>query len=83
MTVLAERPAKTFPTNQATPAPRGGSYVTLPAGSVTVGRGSYVTVPGSRNLPRPTRGSYVTADNTPVVPANTIEGSYLTLPAAA
>ncbi|BCW81808.1 hypothetical protein [Arthrobacter sp. NicSoilC5] len=82
MTTLAERPAKTFPTNQSAPAPRGGSYVTLPAGSVTVGRGSYVTVPGSRNVSRPTRGSYVTAAGALVVPADTVEGSYLTLPAA-
>ena len=51
MTVLAERPAETFPTNQAAPALRGGSYVT--------------------------------AGGAPVVPANTVEGSYLTLPAAA
>jgi hypothetical protein len=83
MTVLAERPAETFPTNQAAPALRGGSYVTLPAGSATAGRGSYVTVAGSRHLPRTTRGSYVTAGGAPVVPANTVEGSYLTLPAAA
>ena len=43
----------------------------------------YVTVAGARNLPPVTRGSYVTVDGTPVVAAGTIEGSYVTLPAAA
>jgi hypothetical protein len=83
MTVLAERPAKNSSTTQATPAPRGGSFVTLPAGSVTAGQGSYVTVAGRRNVARVTRGSYVTVGGAPVVPVNTVEGSYLTLPPAA
>ena len=71
-------------TSVADTAVRGGSYVTLPAGSVPVGvEGSYVTVAGVRSLPPVTRGSYVTVDGTPVVPASVIEGSYVTLPAAA
>ena len=95
MTLLTERPetssATTEPTlKAATASPvadtavRGGSYVTLPAGSVPVGiEGSYVTVAGARNLPPVTRGSYVTTDGTPVVAASAIEGSYVTLPTAA
>jgi hypothetical protein len=94
MSILTERPA-TSSTTQATPraatgtsvaytAVRGGSYVTLPADSVPAGvEGSYVTVAGARNLPPVTRGSYVTVDGTPVVAASVIEGSYVTLPAAA
>jgi hypothetical protein len=95
MTLLTERPATSSSTTQATlkaatgtgvadTAVRGGSYVTLPAGSVPSGvEGSYATVAGARNLPPVTRGSYVTIDGTPVVAAGVIEGSYVTLPTAA
>ena len=94
MTLLTERPATSSTTettlNNATritaadTAMRGGSYVTLPAGSVPAGvEGSYVTVAGARNLPPVTRGSYVTVDGTPVVAAGAVEGSYVTLPTAA
>lgn len=86
MTLLTERPetSSTTDTTVADTAVRGGSYVTLPAGSVPAGgEGSYVTVAGGRNLPPVTRGSYVTVDGTPVVAASAIEGSYVTLPAAA
>ena len=95
MTLQTERPATSPSTAQATvkaatwtgvadTAVRGGSYVTLPAGSVPAGvEGSYVTVAGARNLPPVTRGSYVTVDGTPVVAAGVIEGSYVTLPTAA
>ena len=86
MTLLTERTATTLKaaTTVADTAVRGGSYVTLPAGSVSAGiECSYVTVAGARNLPPVTRGSYVTVDGTPVVAAGTIEGSYVTLPAAA
>ncbi|KQQ86713.1 hypothetical protein [Arthrobacter sp. Leaf137] len=89
MTLLAERPATTEPTRTtadrvADTAPRGGSYVTLPAGSTAAPvEGTYVTSAGSRNLSPVTRGSYVTVDGTPTVPAGTIEGSYVTLPAVA
>ena len=78
MTLLTERPETSSSTTETTlqaatastvadTAVRGGSYVTLPAGSVSVG----------------VEGSYVTVDGTPVVAAGTIEGSYVTLPAAA
>ena len=86
MTLLTERPetSSTTDTTVADTAVRGGSYVTLPAGSVPAGgEGSYVTVAGGRNLPPVTRGSYVTVDGTPVVAASAIEDSYVTLPAAA
>ncbi|MCU1568443.1 MAG: hypothetical protein JWQ56_3380 [Pseudarthrobacter sp.] len=87
MTLLTERPstAETTPKAATTvTAVRGGSYVTLPGGRVPAGvEGSYVTVAGAANLPPVTRGSYVTVDGTPVVAANVIEGSYVTLPAAA
>ncbi len=94
MTFLTERPAASSSTTETTlkaaadhfadTAVRGGSYVTLPAGSVPAGvEGSYVTVAGARNLPPVTRGSYVTVDGTPVVAAGVIEGSYVTLPTAA
>ncbi|WP_164201786.1 hypothetical protein [[Micrococcus luteus] ATCC 49442] len=87
MTFLTKSPETTLTaaaTAVADTAVRGGSYVTLPAGSVPAGvEGSYVTVAGARNLPPVTRGSYVTVDGTPVVAAGTIEGSYVTLPAAA
>ena len=95
MTLLTERPAISSSTTAATlkaaartrvadTAVRGGSYVTLPAGSVPAGvEGSYVTVAGGRNLPPVTRGSYVTVDGAPVVAASVIEGSYVTLPTAA
>ena len=92
MTLLTERPATSSSTETtlktaatvAETAVRGGSYVTLPAGSLPVGvEGSYVTVAGGRNLPPVTRGSYVTIDGTPVVAAGVIEGSYVTLPTAA
>ena len=93
MTLLTERPATSSSTTGTTrkaattvadTAVRGGSYVTLPAGSVPAGvEGSYVTVAGGRNLPPVTRGSYVTVDGAPVVAANVIEGSYVTLPTAA
>jgi hypothetical protein len=82
MTLLTERPATSSSTAET--AVRGGSYVTLPAGSGSARlEGSYVTVAGSRNLPPVTRGSYVTVDGTPTVDASVIEGSYVTLPAAA
>ncbi|MDQ0676065.1 hypothetical protein QFZ36_003626 [Pseudarthrobacter siccitolerans] len=82
MTLLTERPATS--SSAADAAVRGGSYVTLPAGSVPAGvEGSYVTVAGARNLPPVTRGSYVTVDGGPVVAASVIEGSYVTLPTAA
>jgi hypothetical protein len=87
MTLLTQRPATSSSTTEATlkvadTAVRGGSYVTLPAGSVSAGvEGSYVT--GVRNLAPVTRGSYVTVDGTPVVAAGVIEGSYVTLPMAA
>jgi nitrous oxidase accessory protein NosD len=91
MTLLTERPATSSTettlktaagTSVAGTAVRGGSYVTLPAGSAPAGvEGNYVA--GVRNLPSATRGSYVTADGTPVVAARVIEGSYVTLPAAA
>ena len=97
MTLLTERPETSSSTTETTltnatriritvadTAVRGGSYVTLPAGSVPVAvEGSYVTVAGARNLPPVTRGSYVTVDGTPVVAASVIEGSYVTLPMAA
>lgn len=95
MTLLTERPSTSSPTTEATlkaangtsvadTAVRGGSYVTLPAGSVRAGvEGSYVTVAGARNLPPVSRGSYVTVDGTPAVAAGAIEGSYVTLPTAA
>lgn len=86
MTFLTKSPETTLmaATTVADAAVRGGSYVTLPAGSVPTGvEGSYVTVAGARNLPPLTRGSYVTVDGSPVVAAGTIEGSYVTLPAAA
>lgn len=95
MTLLTERTATSSSTTQATlktvagtsvadTAVRGGSYVSLPDG-VAYARveGSYVTVAGARNLHPVTRGSYVTADGTPVVAARAIEDSYVTLPAAA
>jgi hypothetical protein len=95
MTLLTERPATSSSTTEtalktaagttvADTAVRGGSYVTLPAGSVSAGvEGSYVTVAGARNLAPVTRGSYVTVDGTPVVAAGVVEGSYVTLPTAA
>ena len=95
MTLMTQRPATSSSTIKTTlenatgitvadTAVRGGSYVTLPAGSVPVGvEGSYVTVAGARNLPPVTRGSYVSVDGTPVVAADVIEGSYVTLPTAA
>ncbi|MEK0154718.1 hypothetical protein [Arthrobacter oryzae] len=95
MTLLTERPATSSSTTETTVkaatgtpvadnAVRGGSYVTLPAGSVPVGvEGSYVTVDGARNLPPVTRGSYVTVGGTPVVAASAVEGSYVTFPTAA
>lgn len=95
MTLLTERPATSSSITETTlktatditvaeTAVRGGSYVTLPAGSAPVGvEGSYVTVAGGRNLPPVTRGSYVTVDGTPVVAAGVIEGSYVSLPMAA
>lgn len=93
MTLLTERPAATSFTTEATfataatvaaTAVRGGSYVTLSAGSVRDGvEGGYVTVAGGRNVPPVTRGSYVTVDGIPAVAASAIEGSYVTLPMAA
>ncbi|MDP9998322.1 hypothetical protein [Pseudarthrobacter sulfonivorans] len=86
MTLLTKRTETTLKaaTTVADTAVRGGSYVTLPDGSVSAGvEGSYVTVAGAPNQPPVTRGSYVTVDGTPVVAAGTIEGSYVTLPAAA
>lgn len=89
MTLLAERPA-TSPLTTETVSPaagtalRGGSYVTLPAGSAAArSEGTYATVAGSRNLPPVTRGSYVTVDGNPTVDASAVEGSYVTLPAGA
>ncbi|MEO8282486.1 MAG: hypothetical protein ABI568_03630 [Pseudarthrobacter sp.] len=93
MTLLTERPAissteKTLKTaagvSVAGTAVRGGSYVSIPAGGVYAGvEGSYVTVAGTRNMPHATRGSYDTADGTPVVAARVIEGNYVTFPTAA
>jgi hypothetical protein len=94
MTLLTQRPATSISTETtlktaagttaADTAVRGGSYVTLPAGSFPAGvEGSYVTAAGARNLAAATRGSYVTVDGAPVVAAGVIEGSYVTLPAAA
>lgn len=93
MTLLTERPTVTSFTTETTLAPRatvadtvvrGGSYVTLPTGSVRDGvEGSYVTVAGGRNVPPVTRGSYVTVDGGHSVPASAIEGSYVTVPMAA
>jgi hypothetical protein len=94
MTLLTERPATSPSTTETTlkaatrtsvadTAVRGGSYVTLPAGRVPAGEGSYATVAGARNLPPVTRGSYVTTNGTPVVAAGVVEGSYVTLPTAA
>ena len=95
MTLLTERPATSSSTTETTlktaagtsvadTAVRGGSYVTLPRRQrPRRRRGQLVTVAGVRNLPPVTRGSYVTADGTPVVAARAIEGSYVTLPAAA
>ena len=87
MTLLTERPATPETTPNAAPtvtAVRGGNYVTLPGGRVPAGaEGNYVTAAGAPNLRPVTRGSYVTVDGTPVVAANAIEGSYVTLPAAA
>ncbi len=59
MTFLTERPAASPSTTTlkaaatvAATAVRGGSYVTLPAGSVPAGvEGSYVTVAGARACP--------------------------------
>lgn len=90
MIMLTERPATSPSTTETSlkastaTAVRGGNYVTLPAGSVPGGieRG-YATVAGARNLAPVTRGSYVTVDGTPVIAAGVIEGSYVTLPAAA
>lgn len=84
MTLLAERPATTEPARTirhgaADNAPRGGSYVTLPAGSAAArAEGTYVTAAGSPVA----RGSYVTVNGVPTVPADAIEGSYVTLQAA-
>jgi len=95
MTLLTERPETSSSTTETTlmaptattvadTALRGGSYLTLPAGSVPVGvEGSYVTVAGARNVPPVTRGSHVTVEGAPVVAAGVIEGSYVTLPTAA
>lgn len=90
MTLLTERPSTaetTFKTAGATVADtavRGGSYVTLPGGSIPAGvEGTYVIVAGTRNLAPVTRGSYVTRDGAPVVAAGVMEGSYVTLPTAA
>ncbi|MFJ4207845.1 hypothetical protein ACIPY2_05190 [Paenarthrobacter sp. NPDC089675] len=87
MTLLAERLTKTESTlGTATdtavtaPAPRGGNYVTLPAGVArTLGEGSYVTVHGSPTTLPGSRGSYVTVNGTPAV---TVGGSYVTLSTA-
>lgn len=89
MTLLAERPATSPLTTEtfipaAGTAPRGGSYVTRPAGSPAARiEGTYVAVAGSRNLPPVTRGSYATVDGIPTVDASVIEGNFVTLPAAA
>lgn len=95
MTLSTTRPETPSSTSEATlqspagatapdAAVRGGSYVTLAAGTVQPnGEGSYVTVAGAPNLPPVTRGSYITVDGAPVVAAGTIEGSYVTLPAEA
>jgi len=91
MTLLAERPATTQPaletatgTTVAGTAPRGGSYVTLSAGSAPARvEGTYVTVPGSRNMLPVTHGSYVTVAGAPAVAAGLVEGSYVTLPTGA
>jgi hypothetical protein len=90
MTLLAERPATTEPAPETATgasiigtALRGGSYVTLPVGSAPARvEGTYVTVPGSRNMPPVTHGSYVTVAGAPAVAAGLVEGSYVTLPMA-
>jgi hypothetical protein len=91
MTLLTEHPATTEPvpetatgTTVVGTALRGGSYVTLPGGNAPARvEGTYVTVPGSRNMPPVTHGSYVTVASAPAVAAGLVEGSYVTLPTAA
>lgn len=94
MTLLTERPATSSSTTEATlqaatattvagTAVRGGSYVTLPAGSGAArAEGTYATVAGCSNLPPVTRGSSVTVAGAPTVAASVVESSYVTLPAA-
>jgi len=67
MTLLTASTTETSLKAATATAVRGGSYVSLPAGSVPAG----------------VEGSYVTVDGTPVVAASVTEGSYVTLPAAA
>ncbi|ASN20200.1 hypothetical protein [Arthrobacter sp. YN] len=91
MTLLAERPATTEPAPEnvnrisaAGTALRGGSYVSLPAGSAqTRVEGAYVTAPCSRKIPAVTPGSYVAVSGAPAVAGGTVEGSYVTLSKAA
>ncbi|UXM93584.1 hypothetical protein [Paenarthrobacter sp. JL.01a] len=91
MTLLVERPVTIETTPESVTEvgavnteSHGGSYVTLPAGSPQPGaEGSYVTIPGSRNLPAVARGSYVTVANAAVVANRAVEGRYVTLSTAA
>ncbi|WP_144658654.1 hypothetical protein [Paenarthrobacter nicotinovorans] len=91
MTLLAERPVTIETTPESVTEvgavnteSHGGSYVTLPAGIPQPGtEGSYVTIPGSRNLPAVARGSYVTVANAAVVANRAVEGRYVTLSTAA
>ncbi|MDP9988435.1 hypothetical protein J2S98_003621 [Arthrobacter oryzae] len=87
MTLLAERPATPETATGATAAGtaiRGGSYVTLPAGSTPARvEGTYVSAAGLRNRRPATRGSYVTVAGAPAVATGRAEGNYVTLPAAA
>lgn len=81
MSLLAER--RTTP-ETASGATVAGSYVTLPSGSPRArGEGTYVTIAGNRLLRPLTRGSYVTVAGAPAVAADSVRGSYVTLPAAA
>jgi|GEM_PF-2282703 len=91
MTLLAERPATSEPTTEAAnrssvagTAQRGGSYVTLSAGSAQArGEGTYVTVTRSRKIPAVTHGSYVSVASASAVADGIVEGSYVTLSKAA
>ena len=87
MTPLAEptaTPETATGNTVAGTALRGDSYVTLPAGSAPapVG-GTYVSTAGRRNRRPATRGSYITVAGAPAAATGRVEGSYVTLPAAA
>jgi hypothetical protein len=82
MTLEAERTE--VPATAATDISRGGSYVTLPAGSEVLPRpeGSYVTLPAGQEVSPQPKGSYVSLPG--ALPANgsKAQGTYVTLPAA-